>query len=296
MGPQIDPAETDTTLPATADVVVIGGGIIGISAALHLARSGVSVVLCEKGRLAGEQSSRNWGWVRKTGRDLREVPLIIEALRMWRELERDGIDTGFRECGVLYVADKDGDRERYERWLDAVRPYQMGSRIIDGDELASHLPSGSKRFTKGALYTKTDGRAEPQKAVPAIAAAARAAGAVILEDCAVRGLDLQGGRVAAVVTERGRIACNSAILASGAWSRLFAGSLGLVLPQLKVRASVLRTAPIAGGPETSAWLGAFAYRKRVDGGYTIANGRGGPPPPRPPLPRRSPHPTPLGAR
>ncbi len=193
---------------------------------------------------------------------------------MWHELERQGTATGFRECGVLYVAEKDADRDRYERWLKSVQPFQLSSRIVEGDELAEQMPGANKRFTKGALYTRTDGRAEPQKAVPAIAAAARAAGAVILEHCAVRGLDLQGGRVVGVVTEQGRIACNSAILAGGAWSRLFCGSVGVRLPQLKVRASVLRTGPIEGGPLTSAWLGDFAYRKRNDGGYTIANGRG----------------------
>ena len=274
MGPQTDPVQTDDTLPARAEVVVIGGGIVGVSAALHLARRGHAVALCEKGQLAGEQSSRNWGWVRKTGRDLREVPLIIESLRMWGEFEREGIETGFRECGVLYVATSDADRERYDRWLDAVSGFQMGSRIVEGEELAGHLPGATRSFTRGALYTRSDGRAEPQKAVPALATAARAAGAVILERCAVRGLELQGGRVAGVVTERGRVACDAAILAGGAWSRLFCGSLDLRLPQLKVRASVLRTGPIAGGPETSAWLGSFAYRKRLDGGYTIANGRG----------------------
>ena len=271
MGPVIDPADTDSDLPAHAAIVVIGGGIIGVSAALHLARQGVSVLLCEKGKLAGEQSSRNWGWVRKTGRDLREVPLIIESLRMWGELTREGLPTGFTECGVLYVSRSDDDRERYERWLDRVSSYQMGSRMVDGDELASLLPGATKRFGS-ALYTKTDGRAEPQKAVPALAAAARAAGAVLVENCAVRGLDLMRGRVAGVVTERGRVACESVILASGAWSRLFCGSLGLRLPQLKTRSSVLRTGPLEGGPETSAWLGSCAYRKRADGGYTIANG------------------------
>ena len=77
MGPKIDPFESDERQPARTGVVVIGGGIIGISTALALARAGVAVTLCEKGVLAGEQSSRNWGWVRKTGRDSREIPLII---------------------------------------------------------------------------------------------------------------------------------------------------------------------------------------------------------------------------
>ena len=272
MGPQIDSVETDITLPDRADVVVIGGGIIGVSAALHLARQGVSVLLCEKGKLAAEQSSRNWGWVRKTGRDLREVPLIIESLRMWGELTREGLPTGFTECGVLYVARHDDDRERYQSWVDAAAEYQMGSRIIESDELADLLPGANRRFPS-ALYTKTDGRAEPQKAVPALAAAARAAGAVIVENCTARGLDLSTGRAAGVVTEHGRVACDGVILASGAWSRLFCGSLGLRLPQLKTRSSVLRTEALDGAPETSAWLGSFALRKRLDGGYTIANGQ-----------------------
>ena len=274
MGPETDRIESDDTLPGHADVVVIGGGIIGVSAALYLARQGVSVVLCEKGEIAGEQSSRNWGWVRKTCRDEREIPLIVESLRMWQEMNAvTGRETGFRECGVLYVAENDADRARYERWLETARPYQMGSRIVEGDALAALLPGATKAYASG-LYTATDGRAEPQKAAPAMAAAAREAGAVILTGCAVRGLERTGGRVSGVITERGRIGCESAILAGGAWSRLFCGSLDLRLPQLKVRASVMRTAPITGGPDTSAWLGSFAYRKRLDGGYTIANGRG----------------------
>ena len=273
MGPQIDPFESDERQPARTGVVVIGGGIIGISTALALARAGVAVTLCEKGVLAGEQSSRNWGWVRKTGRDSREIPLIIEALRLWGGMNRTvEAETGFRPCGVLYAGETEADRASHAAWLEQAQPYQMSSRLVEGDELAALMPGAARRYTSG-LYTPDDGRAEPQKAGPAIARAAQRAGAVILTHCAVRGLDMAAGRVAGVVTERGRIACDAVVLAGGAWSRLFCGSLGLRLPQLKVRSSVLRTAPVANAPEVSAWTNQFAYRKRMDGGYTIANGR-----------------------
>ena len=131
------------------------------------------------------------------------------------------------------------------------------------------MPGATKTW-KGALYTPSDGKAEPQKAAPAIAAAARRLGAKILTSCAVRGVETAGGKVAGVVTEKGRIACSSVVLAGGAWSRLFCGNLGLDLPQLKVRASVMRTEKVEGGPEASASGSGFGFRKRLDGGYTVS--------------------------
>src|SRR6266498_3354152 len=98
MSPRVDPVHTTSELPAEADVVVIGGGIVGASTALFLAERGVSVALCEKGRIAGEQSSRNWGWCRKMGRDPREIPLAIEAMRLWQEMNTlTEAETGFRQ-------------------------------------------------------------------------------------------------------------------------------------------------------------------------------------------------------
>src|SRR5260370_33083470 len=107
-------------------------------------------------------------------------------------------------------------------------------------------------------------------AAPAIATAARRHGAAILTRCAVRGIETAGGRVSAVVTGKGRIACGAAVLAGGAWSRLFCGNLGIELPQLKVLGSVMRTEKLDGGPEISASGDLFGYRKRMDGGYTVA--------------------------
>lgn len=270
MAPRVDPVATDETLPARADVVVIGGGIIGTSAALFLAEKGVSTVLCEKGHIAGEQSSRNWGWCRKMARDPREIPLVIESLRLWQGMnQRVEAETGFRTCGIMYLAENQDDLARLGGWLDHARDYQLDTRVIGGTEVARLLP-GSVKPWAGALYTPSDGKAEPQMAAPAIAAAARRHGATILAGCAVRGIETEAGRVAAVVTEKGRIACQSVVLAGGAWSRLFCGNLGIDLPQLKVLGSVMRTERLDGGPEISASGGLFGYRKRMDGGYTVA--------------------------
>lgn len=124
---------------------------------------------------------------------------------------------------------------------------------------------------EGAIYTASDGRGEPQQAAPAIAEAARRHGAIMMQQCAVRGIETQGGRVAAVVTEKGRIACDSVVLAGGAWSRLFCGNMDLRLPQLKVLSSVMRTEKLDGGPETSCSGAGFGLRKRLDGGYNVAS-------------------------
>jgi glycine/D-amino acid oxidase-like deaminating enzyme len=270
MAPRVDPVQSDPSLPARADVVIVGGGIIGTSTALFLAQKGVSAVLCEKGHIAGEQSSRNWGWCRKMVRDPRELPLVIESLRLWEGMNRTvEAETGFRTCGVMYLAETPAALARLEAWLDHARDYQLDTRVIDSAEATKLLPGLAKPWA-GALYTPSDGKAEPQLAAPAIAEAARRHGATILTQCAVRGIETAAGRVAGVVTEKGHIACQSVVLAGGAWSRLFCGNLGIALPQLKVLGSVMRTERLDGGPEISASGGLFGYRKRMDGGYTVA--------------------------
>jgi glycine/D-amino acid oxidase-like deaminating enzyme len=270
MAPRVDPVQSDPSLPARADVVIVGGGIIGTSTALFLAQKGVSVALCEKGHIAGEQSSRNWGWCRKMVRDPRELPLIIESLRLWERMNQTvEAETGFRNCGIMYLAETPAALARLEGWLDNARDYQLDTTVIDGAEVTKLLPGLAKPWA-GALYTPSDGKAEPQKAAPAIAEAARRHGATVLTGCAVRGIETAAGRIAGVVTEKGRIACQSVVLAGGAWSRLFCGNLGIELPQLKVLGSVMRTERLDGGPEISASGGLFGYRKRMDGGYTVA--------------------------
>jgi glycine/D-amino acid oxidase-like deaminating enzyme len=266
----VQPIEADPTLPDRVDVVVIGGGIIGASTALFLAEKGVSVALCEKGQIGAEQSSRNWGWCRTMGRDPNEIPLAIESLRLWRDMNnRVEAETGFRQAGIVYVYDTKKELDAQEEWLEYARQYQLDARMIGPDALDSVIPGTTRRFA-GALYTPSDGRAEPQLAAPAIATAARRRGATVLTGCAVRGIETKGGRVSGVVTEKGPIACESVVLAGGAWSRLFCGNMGIDLPQLKILGSVMRTEPLNGPPEHAVGGSDFAFRKRLDGGYTVA--------------------------
>ena len=89
-------------LPEACDVVIIGGGVMGVMAGWHLAERGLRVVICEKGRVAGEQSSRNWGWIRQQGRDFAELPIMMESLAIWRGLAAElGEGLGFRQEGVV---------------------------------------------------------------------------------------------------------------------------------------------------------------------------------------------------
>jgi glycine/D-amino acid oxidase-like deaminating enzyme len=267
--------ETDTVLPAAADVVIIGGGIAGISTAYFLARKGISTVVLEKGLVGAEQSSRNWGWCRQQGRDLRELELARQSLDLWEGLPQEiGADLGFRRTGVVFVTDSPAELAGWEHWRNAAQQYQVHSQILTAAEAQARTPGSKKRWI-GGLYTPTDGRAEPSKAAPFLARAARQRGAVVLENCAARLIETAAGRVASVVTERGTIHTGTVLCAGGAWSSLFCRRHGIDLPQAIVHGSVART--MTGPdllPECVSTPG-FSARRRTDDGYTVAmSGRG----------------------
>ena len=272
MSPPVDHVPSDPELPARTTVVIIGGGIIGVCTAFFLARDGIPVVLCEKGEIGAEQSSRNWGWCRKMGRDPREVPLAIEALRLWNDMHNlIEAESGFRRSGIVYLCRTEKDLARRTAWLEQVgRPHQIDSRLLTRDQMNIVIPGLAGNWA-GALSTPSDGRAEPGHAAPAIAAAARRHGAVLLTRCAVRSIETKGGRISGVVTEKGPISCEQVVLAGGVWSRLFCGNMGLRLPPLKVNSAVMRIDPVEGGPEVSTGGPGFGLRRRLDGGYTVGN-------------------------
>ena len=257
-------------LPASVDVVVIGGGVIGISTAWFLRQAGSSVLVCDKGRVAGEQSSRNWGWIRQQGRDAAEVPIAMDSVNLWESISREiGEDIGFTRCGVLYTARTERELARLERWLRIAERHQLDTRMLTGAEVDALVNDKPGQWA-GGMFTASDSRAEPFKAVPALARALQARGGAVREHCAVRALDVAAGRVAGVVTEHGRVRTNAVVCAAGAWSTRFLGNLGVDLPQLSARATVARTAPAPNFYEGGAILGEVAIRRRQDGGYTVA--------------------------
>ena len=262
--------EFSGTLPTQADCVVIGGGVVGVMTAYWLARAGRSVVLLEKGRIAGEQSSRNWGWIRQQGRDPVELPIMIEAARHWRELApRLDVDIGLTQGGVLYLAETDEDLARFEIWLPFAQAHGIDSLMLGRTATMRLLPGAGGNW-RGSLWTASDMRTEPWLAVPALARMAARAGAVIREGCAARGLDIAAGRVAGVVTEAGLVRTGSAVVAGGAWSRLLLQASGVSIPQLSVRASVAATTALPDISQVAAADSRLAFRRRGDGGYTLA--------------------------
>ncbi len=257
-------------LPKSVAVVVVGGGVIGVCTAWHLVQAGHRVLLCEKGRVAGEQSSRNWGWVRQQGRDAAELPIMMESNRIWQTLARTiGFDVGFRQPGVLYIAETDDDVQFHEQWVQLAAEHGLKSILLTSAEVRKKVPALRGEWL-GGVFTPSDGRAEPFETVPALARDCQRRGVQVIENCAVRGLEWAAGRLSAVVTERGTVLCDSVVLTGGAWSSMFLGSLGVRFPQLTVKSTVARTAPAPDFFSGGAACKGLAFRRRQDGGYTIA--------------------------
>lgn len=269
MSPRIDPVNTSTMIPTQSTVVIIGGGIIGLVAALNLAERNIPVVVIEKGKLAAEQSSRNLGWVRKTSRLPEDIPLAQAADRLWATMaERVGSDVGYRQAGIMFVARQAEQMAMHERWFEHVKHLQLDSALLSSAEIARRVPGGNSAWA-GGIFTPSDGRAEPTKAASAIAKAAQRLGAVIVENCAVRSLITSGGRISGVFTERGEIKCEQVLLAAGAWSRRFLMNHHIALPTLPLICSVLQTKPLEGPTDIAVGAPDFSFRRHHSGGFIV---------------------------
>lgn len=255
-----------------ADVVVVGAGIVGSAAAYFLARRGARVVIVERGRVPGEQSRKNWGFVRQQGRDPLEMPLVMEANRLWRGLERElNADVEWVQGGNLALAADEQRMARFEAWLPIAREFGLETRLLRGRDVERVVPGLTGGWV-GGMHTPGDGHADPEKATDAFARAAVAQGASLRLDCAVHGVSTRAGAVSGVVTEHGEIRTPAVVCAAGAWSARLARTLGLNLPQRWVRGTVARTTPAPATTACAVWGPGVAFRQRRDGRFNIAAG------------------------
>lgn len=252
-----------------ADVVIVGAGIAGTATAYFLGSRGVSAIVCEKGEVGGEQSTRNWGFVRQQGRDPRELPLMMRSNALWCRLERElNADLEFIQAGNLVTFATAHERERWGAWASYANAQGLATRILERKELDAILP-GNRLGVLGAAYTPNDAQAEPRKAMPALRRAAEGRGARFLTDCAVFSIEVEAGAVTGVTTEQGRIRAPIVVVAAGVWSSRLLRFAGLELPSVWIRGSVARTTPVASISHTATWSG-VAFRQRRDGSMNIA--------------------------
>ncbi|MDI6835078.1 MAG: FAD-binding oxidoreductase [Rhizobiaceae bacterium] len=267
--------ETTPDLPEAADAVVIGAGIVGVFAAYHLAKRGLKVAILEKGRVGAEQSSRNWGWCRQQNRDARELPMATKSLDLWEEFAGEtGEDTGFRRCGLLYLSNNEEELSGWARWRDFARTVGVTTHMLD-QAAATSRAEASGRVWKGGVFSPSDGIANPASAAPAVARAILKLGGTVHQSCAARGIETEGGRLSAVVTERGTIRAKLAVLAGGAWASAFCRQLGFRFPQASIRSSILSVGPGEGTIPDALHTAAISVTRRGNGGHTLAiSGRG----------------------
>ena len=268
------PVTYNGPLPDAADVVVIGGGVIGVCTALFLARDGHRVVLLEKGRISAEQSSRNWGWIRQQGRDPDELPIMKEANALWRSLAAEtNVDIGLTRGGVTYLAPDGAAMARYEAWQKIRIGAGCGYAAFVARTNRQAYPRHVATIRRRALYPV--GYAGRARGLPSLHWRASRCGMArgLIENCAVRCLDIEAGEISGVLTERGRIATSQVVLAGGGVvRRCFWQITGLNCPNCPSGPPLPQPRRCLLSLKVARLMTVLAFRLRRDGGYTLASG------------------------
>jgi sarcosine oxidase subunit beta len=223
--------------PNGAEVVVIGGGVTGLSAAWWLARSGVRVLVLDKGIVGWEASGRNGG-----GASHYHSPLFHEEQRLWPQMdELLGYSTEYRRERII-VALTEAQLTHYRYMASMHRA--LGYRVddLDAQEVRKAVPLAGDNAL-GGIHVHFGGHANPQRTVQAYAWALQDLGGRILQHTPVTEIRVEGGRAVEVVTPRGRFGCDSLVVAAGPQSGMLLAPLGIDLPLAPARAEMIITEP-----------------------------------------------------
>jgi len=237
-----------TDLPTSAEVVVIGGGVIGLSAAYHLAASGVrDVVLVEKDEFGSGSTCKAAGGVRAQFSDAVNIELGLRSLRTFETFREEfGQEIDLHQVGYLFLLDDAGDVARFERDVALQNELGVPSRMIEVAEAKALSPLIETDGLLAAAYSPADGHCTPESVVLGYAGAARRAGAHLLRGTAVQDIEHDATTISAVRTDRGTISTGSVVCAAGAWSAGVGAMVGVDLPVTPERREIVVTEPIPG--------------------------------------------------
>ena len=243
-------------LPARASVVVVGGGVIGASIAFHLAESDVrDVVLVERDELACGSTCKAAGGVRASFSNAANIAIGLRGLEVYSRFAQDyGQEIDFSRDGYLYLLSDETNVEVFTESVALQNRYGVPSRMITPSEAKQISPLIETGGLLAASWSPQDGKATPESVVQGYAAAARRHGARIVRHCAVTDIESSGGTISAVVTEHGRIATDTVVVAAGAWSRQIGEMVGVDIPVTPVRRQIAFTEPLTEMPASSPSL------------------------------------------
>ncbi len=237
-------------LPKTAKAVIIGGGIVGCSTAYHLAKLGwTDTVLLERKKLTSGTTFHAAGLVGQLRSNANITQLLGYSVDFYNNIEAEtGLGTGWKMNGGLRLACNEERWTEVKRQATTAHSFGLEMHLLTPKEAQDLWPLMNIDDVVGAAFLPTDGQANPSDITQALAKGARMAGASIFEDTKVLDIEMDRGKIRAVITEHGRIDCEVVICCAGQWTRDFAARFGVNVPLVSVQHQYMVTEPIDGVP------------------------------------------------
>ena len=236
--------------PGTAEVVIIGGGLVGMSTAYHLSQLGLrDVVVLERAELGSGSTGKNAGGLRHQFSSALNVRLSRESLAMMARMPDElGTSASFKQVGYLFLATREADLAQFRRDVEIQQGFGVPVRLVDAREAAEIVPGLTVDDVLGGTFCPIDGHGDPGAVLQGYASGARRAGVQVLEETPVTAIHIDGGRVAGVSTPRGRIATRRVLIAAGAWSGDVGRLAGLDIPIVPIKRQIFVTGRFPGQP------------------------------------------------